>query len=402
MPRFKYVAYTKEGKIESGTMEAQNQEAIARTLSEKNLIPVSIELLKERSLSIGFGKKIKEKDLSLVLRQLGFLIQVGISVPQAFDMAAKQISNKSFQNLLLDVSKDVSEGLTIAQAMQKRKNTFPSILISLVMTGEETGQLDRSLILASEYFEKLAKIKGKIKSASFYPSFVLIIATIITTGIIYFLVPIFASIYKGFGAALPLPTLMLLKASNFLHDNILKFIAFLVIFIVVFRRLYKTSKEFRKRIERMLLRIPVLGSVFHKIMMNSFATSLSSLFSSGVSLDRALELMSQTATMEIVKEGTTQAAKSLKEGSPLWISLKNTGLFDELFISMVKVGEDTGRLDDLLQSIVRFYEEEVDKAIDAMISLIEPTMIVIIGGIIGVILIALYMPIFKIGSLIKS
>ena len=345
---------------------------------------------------------MKERELSLVLRQLGFLIQVGISVPQAFEMAAKQIDNKYFQETLLEVAKDVSEGLTLGQAMQKRKNIFPPLLISLVITGEETGQLDRSLILASEYYEKLAKIKGKIKSASFYPSFVLIIATIITTGIIYFLVPIFASIYKGFGASLPLPTLMLLKASNFLHENILKFIILLVISGFVFKRLYKNNMEFKKRIEKTLLKLPVLGNVFHKIMMNSFATSLSSLFSSGVSLDRSMELISQTSTMQIVKEGVEKASKSVKEGKPLWLSLKETGLFDDLFISMVKVGEDTGRLDDLLQSIVRFYEDEVDKAIDAMISLIEPTMIVIIGGIIGVILIALYMPIFKIGSLIKS
>jgi len=402
MPKFQYVAYTKDGKVEKGVIEAQNQDAIAQILSSKELIPVSIELAKERTLSFPFGKKVKERELSLVLRQLGFLIQVGISVPQAFEMAAKQIDNKYFQETLLEVAKDVSEGLTLGQAMQKRKNTFPPLLISLVITGEETGQLDRSLILASEYYEKLAKIKGKIKSASFYPSFVLIIATIITTGIIYFLVPIFASIYKGFGASLPLPTLMLLKASNFLHENILKFIILLVISGFVFKRLYKNNMEFKKRIEKTLLKLPVLGNVFHKIMMNSFATSLSSLFSSGVSLDRSMELISQTSTMQIVKEGVEKASKSVKEGKPLWLSLKETGLFDDLFISMVKIGEDTGRLDDLLQSIVRFYEDEVDKAIDAMISLIEPTMIVIIGGIIGVILIAPYIPIFKIGSLIKS
>jgi len=402
MPKFNYVAYTQDGKLEKGTIDAQNQDAIAQTLSSKGLIPVSIELAKEKSFSFKFGKKVQEKDLSLLLRQLGFLIQVGISVPQAIEMAAKQINKKSFQDILLEVSKDVSEGLTVGQAMQKRKDVFPPLLISLVITGEETGQLDRTMLLASEYYEKIAKIKGKIKSASFYPSFVLIIATIITTGIIYFLVPIFASIYKGFGASLPLPTLVLMKTSDFLHENILKFIVALVIFIIIFKRLYQNNKEFRKRIETTLLKLPVLGNVFHKIMMSSFATSLSSLFSSGVSLDRALDLMAQTSSMEIVKEGTEKASKMIKEGSPLWSALNDTKLFDDLFISMVRIGEETGRLDDLLQSIVRFYEDEVDKTIDAMISLIEPTMIVIIGGIIGVILIALYMPIFKIGSLIKS
>jgi len=402
MPKFNYVAYTQDGKLEKGTIDAQDQDAIAQTLSSKGLIPVSIELAKEKSFSFKFGKKVQEKDLSLLLRQLGFLIQVGISVPQAIEMAAKQINKKSFQDILLEVSKDVSEGLTVGQAMQKRKDVFPPLLISLVITGEETGQLDRTMLLASEYYEKIAKIKGKIKSASFYPSFVLIIATIITTGIIYFLVPIFASIYKGFGASLPLPTLVLMKTSDFLHENILKFIVALVIFIIIFKRLYQNNKEFRKRIETTLLKLPVLGNVFHKIMMNSFATSLSSLFSSGVSLDRALDLMAQTSSMEIVKEGTEKASKMIKEGSPLWSALNDTKLFDDLFISMVRIGEETGRLDDLLQSIVRFYEDEVDKTIDAMISLIEPTMIVIIGGIIGVILIALYMPIFKIGSLIKT
>lgn len=404
MAKFQYIAYTKDGRLEKGILEAQNQDTIAKELNAKDLIPVSIELVerKTKSISFGFGKKAKDKDISLVFRQIAFLVQVGISVPQAFEMAAKQVKNKIFKEALLEVSKDVNEGMTIGQSMSKRKDIFPPMLISLAMTGEETGQLDRSLLLASEYFEKLAKIKGKIKSASFYPSFVLIIATIITTGIIYFLVPIFASIYKGFGASLPVPTLMLVKASNFLHNNILKFIITIILAIFIFKKLYRSNKEFRKKIEKGLFRLPILGNVFRKIMINSFATSLSSLFSSGIPLDRSLELISQTSTMEIFKEGVQKAANEIKGGKPLWTSLRDTNLFEEIFISMVKIGEDTGRLDDLLQSIVRFYEEEVDKTIDAMISLIEPTMIVVIGGIIGVILIALYMPIFKIGSLIKG
>lgn len=404
MAKFQYIAYTKDGRLEKGILEAQNQDTIAKELNAKDLIPVSIELVerKTKSISFGFGKKAKDKDISLVFRQIAFLVQVGISVPQAFEMAAKQVKNKIFKEALLEVSKDVNEGMTIGQSMSKRKDIFPPMLISLAMTGEETGQLDRSLLLASEYFEKLAKIKGRIKSASFYPSFVLIIATIITTGIIYFLVPIFASIYKGFGASLPVPTLMLVKASNFLHNNILKFIITIILATFIFKKLYTSNKEFRKKIEKGLFRLPILGNVFRKIMINSFATSLSSLFSSGIPLDRSLELISQTSTMEIFKEGVQKAANEIKGGKPLWTSLRDTNLFEEIFISMVKIGEDTGRLDDLLQSIVRFYEEEVDKTIDAMISLIEPTMIVVIGGIIGVILIALYMPIFKIGSLIKG
>ncbi len=402
MPRYQYVAYTEGGKLEKNIVNAQNQDALSRELASRGLIAISIELVEEKHIGFSFGKKVKEKDISLVFRQVAFLIQVGISVPQSFEMAAMQVKNKVFKEALLDVAKDVSEGMTTSQALSKRKNIFPSMLISLATTGEETGQLDRTLLLASDYYEKLAKIKGRIKSASFYPSFVLIIATVITTGIIYFLVPIFAGIYKGFGAPLPAPTLLLVKVSEFLHNNIFKFIITLVIISFIFRNLYKSNKEFRKKVEQRLFKLPVLGNVFRKIAMNSFATSLSALFSSGIPLDRALELISQTSTMELFKEGAQKAANSLKEGKPLWQSLRDTNLFEDIFISMVKIGEETGRLDELLQSIVRFYEEEVDKTIDALISLIEPAMIVVIGGIIGLILIALYMPIFKIGSLIKS
>jgi len=217
------------------------------------------------------------------------------------------------------------------------------------------------------------------------------VATVIVTGILYFLVPTFAQIYASLGGALPMPTQMLINASNALRENILYVLGFIVVFSVTFRAVYKKSYGFRKAVHAFILRSP----------MAKFSRTMATLFASGVSIERALEVAGKVAGNLVIKEAVDQVQKEVTEGQAMWSSMEKTGRFPKLIVAMVKVGEETGRLDEMLDTIARFYEDEVDRTVDSLITLIEPLLIVVLGTIVGVILIALYMPIFKIGELIR-
>ena len=244
-------------------------------------------------------------------------------------------------------------------------------------------------------------IKSKIKSASFYPIFVLVIATVIVTGILYFLVPTFAQIYASMGGALPLPTQILINISNALRENILYVIGFIVIFSIAFRTAYKRSYGFRRAVHAFILKSPKFGDLALKSAMAKFGRTMATLFASGVSIERALEVAGKVAGNLVIKEAVDQVQKDVTEGQAMWSSMEKTGRFPKLIVAMVKVGEETGRLDEMLDTIARFYEDEVDRTVEGLITLIEPLLIVILGTIVGGILIALYMPIFKMGELIK-
>jgi len=245
-------------------------------------------------------------------------------------------------------------------------------------------------------------IKSKIKSASFYPTFVVVVATVIVSGIIYFLVPTFAEIYSSLGGELPLPTQMLITASNTLRNSLPMVIISIVAFSLMFGYLYRNNYIFRKSVHKLSLRIPKMNDLVVKSTMAKFARTMATLFSSGVTLERAFEIAGQTTGNLIIKEAVEQAKRRVVEGEPMYRALEKTGLFPKLVIAMIKVGEETGRLDDMLETVARFYEDEFDKTVDGMIKLIEPILIVFIGGVVGLILIALYMPIFKMGELIKT
>jgi type IV pilus assembly protein PilC len=330
------------------------------------------------------------------------MINAGLSVVDALDIIAEQLPNRRLSEAAKDVSAKVREGMSISSAMQMHPRVFPEFVVNLVKVGEETGGLDVSLLKAAEYYEKIAMIKSKIKSASFYPTFVVVVATAIVSGILYFLVPTFAQIYQGLGGELPLPTQMLIAASNALRNSLPTIIASIVIFSLVFRYLYRNNYAFRKAMHKLSLRVPKMRDLVVKSTMAKFARTMASLFSSGVALERAFEIAGQTAGNLIIKEAVDQARKAVTEGEPMYRALDKTGFFPKIVVAMVRVGEDTGRLDDMLETIARFYEDEFDKTVEGLIKLIEPMLIVFIGGVVGTILIALYMPIFKMGELIKS
>jgi type IV pilus assembly protein PilC len=409
MPKFRYKAIDETGNMVEREVVYPSEEILLGELARSGLSLVRIERIdkeekekKSIEIKLPFGGGVSDRDISIFCRQLGTMISAGLSVVDALDIIAEQLPNKRLSEAAKDVSAKVREGMSISSAMQMHPRVFPEFVVNLVKVGEETGGLDAALIKAAEYYEKIAMIKSKIKSASFYPTFVVVVATAIISGILYFLVPTFAQIYEGLGGELPLPTQMLIAASNALRNSLPTIIASIVIFSLVFRYLYRNNYAFRKAMHKLSLRVPKMSDLVVKSTMAKFARTMASLFSSGVALERAFEIAGQTAGNIVIKEAVDQARKAVTEGEPMYKALDKTGLFPKIVIAMIRVGEDTGKLDDMLETIARFYEDEFDKTVEGLIKLIEPMLIVFIGGAVGTILIALYLPIFKMGELIKS
>jgi len=409
MPKFRYKAIDETGNLVEREAVYPSEEVLLGELARSGLSLVRIEKIDEEkkgkksiNITLSFGGGVSDQDISIFCRQLGTMVSAGLSVVDALDIIAEQLPNKRLSEAAKDVSARVREGMSISFAMQRHPRVFPEFVVNLVRVGEETGGLDASLLKAAEYYEKIAMIKSKIKSASFYPTFVVVVATLIVSGILYFLVPTFAQIYEGLGGELPLPTQMLIAASNALRNSLPTTIASIVIFSLVFRYLYRNNYTFRKAMHKLSLRVPKMNDLVVKSTMAKFARTMATLFSSGVALERAFEIAGQTTGNIVIKEAVDQARKAVMEGEPMYRALDKTGLFPKIVIAMVRVGEDTGKLDDMLETIARFYEDEFDKTVEGLIKLIEPMLIVFIGGVVGLILIALYMPIFKLGELIKS
>ncbi len=410
MPRFKYRAFDDTGNFVESEVNYPSQEALIADLQQRGLsiievVAVGKEEKEEGKRGLTFklpiGGRVIDRDLSIFCRQLGTMINSGLSIVDALNILGDQLPNKKLAEASKKVAVMVSEGKPISASMAEFPAVFPEFVINLVRVGEETGNLDVALIRAADYYEKMAMIKSKIKSAAFYPTFVVIVATAIVTGILYFLVPTFAEIYASFGGELPAPTQMLIAASNALRSNLIFILGFIVAFSFIFRFLLNNSYQFRKSVHSFMLRAPKMGELMMKSTMAKFARTMATLFSSGVALERAFEIAGQVTGNVVIREALESAKKGVIEGEPMHKALEKTGMFPKLIIAMVRVGEDTGRLDDMLDTIARFYEDEFDKAVEGMIKLIEPMLIVFIGGIVGAILIALYMPIFKLGELIK-
>lgn len=403
MPKFKYTARDSYGFVREGVIEAESVQLAEENLLRQGFKDIKISTQKKiekvKSEISLFKQKVKERDLAIFSRQLGAMLSAGISISAALEILSEQLPNKTMRETLVKVRDDVLSGNSLAKSMGKFPNVFPEFMVNLVGAAEESGKLDEILKRATVYYEKIAMIKGKIKSASWYPTAVVVIATIIVFGILTFIVPTFAQIYESFGGELPFLTQILIDISNNIKDNILYIVGFIVFMIVGNSYLYKTvaGKEFY---HRLFLKIPVLKNIFHKGALAKFARTLSTLINGGVPILRAIEISSKTVGNVLIEKSLSNTKIDVEKGKSVASSLDKK-FFPLMFTAMVNVGENTGRLDEMLDTIANFYEDEVDREVDALISLLEPMLMVFIGGIVGFILIALYLPIFKIGELIK-
>jgi type IV pilus assembly protein PilC len=402
MPKFKYVARDKYGVVREDVIYAPDAGAAQMELEKRGFEEIKLQLAPSKQISFELNilkPKVKEKDLALFTRQLGAMINAGVGIAESLEILSEQMPNKTLADALKKVKEDVVAGMSLSKAMAKHPKVFPEFLVNLIEAAEESGNLDVILQRATTYYEKIAAIKRKIVSASWYPAMVVIIATVIVLGILTFIVPTFAQLYSSMGGELPFLTQLLINASNAVKSNILYIIAGIIGLVILNKFIYSTRAG-KEVYHRIFLHLPLLGNIFLKGAIAKFSRTLATLIAGGVPIMRSLEISSSVAGNVVIEKAVLEAKDKVEKGQEIYKSL-DPKIFPPILIAMVRVGEDTGRLDEMLDTIANFFEDEVDRAVEGLISTIEPLLMVFIGSIVGVILIALYLPIFKMGELIK-
>ncbi|HZX30567.1 MAG TPA: type II secretion system F family protein [Rhodocyclaceae bacterium] len=386
---------SKDGKAVRGEMRAAGPAVVQSTLRRQGIMVSKIS--KQR---LKGGSKITDKDITLFTRQLATMMRSGVPLLQAFDIVGKGHANPAVGKLLLDIKADVETGSSLSQAFRKYPLYFDNLFCNLVAAGEQAGILDTLLDRLATYKEKILAIKAKIKSALFYPIAILVVAFVITAVIMIFVIPAFKEVFKSFGADLPAPTLIVISMSDF-------FIAYWwAIFgsigggIYAFMQSYKRSEAMQFAFDRYSLRLPIFGDIIKKSVIARWTRTLSTMFSAGVPLVESLESVGGAAGNNVYKVATKQIQSEVSTGTNLTTAMQNSNLFPNMVTQMVAIGEESGALDSMLSKVADFFEAEVDDAVEAMSSLMEPMIMVILGGLIGGLVIAMYLPIFKMGSVV--
>jgi type IV pilus assembly protein PilC len=386
-----------KGTTLKGTVVAVNEAAVRASLRRQGLVPTQIRrqstLFKKRA-------KITSGDIALFSRQLATMLQAGIPLVQSFDIVATGHDNPGMQQLLSAIKVDLESGTTLAEALAKHPLYFDKLFVNLVHSGEQSGALETLLEKIATYKEKTEAIKKKIKKALTYPAAILAVAFIVTAVLLVFVIPQFEDLFKGFGADLPAFTQIVVNMSYFVRNNGLLIIIALVAASMTFGYFYKRSRKFNEFLDRALLRTPVLGAIIRKAAIARFTRTLSTMFAAGVPLVEAMESVAG-ATGNIVYElGTLEIRTEVATGQRLQRAMEATELFPNMVIQMVAVGEESGSLDEMCAKVADFYERDVDDAVDNLSALLEPMIMAILGVLVGGLVIAMYLPIFKLGAVV--
>ena len=402
---FDYVVRDKTGKLVKGRIEASNQAAVANRLKTMGVSAISIAEVNtggmQREISIpGLGDKIGLKDLAIMARQLATMINAGLSLLRAISILAEQTESKPLAKVLMQVRGDVEAGISFSMALGKHEAVFPPLMINMVKAGEIGGFLDQVLVSVAENFEDEVKLRGKIKSAMTYPVVVFVIAILATSGMLIFIVPIFAGMFATLGGELPLPTQILMHMSVGLKWGAGPIVVVLAIFAAWWGK-HKNDRGVREKLDPWKLKIPVFGNLFKKIAVARFTRNFGAMLSAGVPILQALDIVGETSGNIVIERATKAIQESVRQGQSLTGPLSEHNVFPPMVVQMMAVGEDTGALDTMLEKISEFYDQEVEATTEQLTSLIEPLMIVVLGAIIGGMVIAMYMPIFSIFDIIE-
>lgn len=400
MPTFTYEAKTKNGESRSGTMEADDETVVGQRLRQQQLTPTKIAK-KGFSLNFGGGGSVSTKDLVIFTRQFSTMIDAGLPLVQCLDILGSQLENPAFARVIRSVKNDVEGGLTFSDSLAKHPKIFDHLFCNLIRAGEVGGILDTILQRLAAYIEKNAKLIRQVKSALTYPIGVLCIAVGVIAIMMIFVIPSFESMFKEFGGELPALTQTVINASHFFVDNVFFLVGGVVGFFFGFRY-WKNTAAGTRVIDKALLQFPVIGNVMRKIAVARFTRTLGTLLSSGVPILDALEIVAKSSGNYVIEQGIMAARAKIAEGKNMAEPLAETQVFPSMVVQMIAVGEQTGALDTMLNKIADFYEEEVDVAVSAMTSLLEPIMMVFIGGSVGTMIIAMYLPIFTMAGNIKA
>jgi type IV pilus assembly protein PilC len=345
-------------------------------------------------------KKITTKDIAIFSRQLATMLSSGVPLVQAFEIVGRGHENPSMQDLLLKIKSDIEGGIPLAEALGRHPLYFDALFCNLVQAGEQAGVLETLLHKIAEYKEKTESIKAKIKKALTYPAAVIVVAVVVTAILLIFVVPQFEELFKGFGADLPAFTRMVVDLSKFVQEWWYVVLGLTIAVVYVLIQLKKRSEKFNQMIDRMALRVPVVGEIIHKAAIARFARTLATMSTAGVPLVEALESVSGATGNFVYANAVLQMREDVSSGSQLQQCMRQTALFPNMVVQMVAIGEEAGSLDNMLAKVADFYEEEVDNAVDSLSSLIEPMIMAILGVVVGGLVIAMYLPIFKLGSVV--
>ena len=402
---FQYQVRDKTGKVVSGTIEAESQAAVAQKLTSMGYATVSISQagggMKKELKIPGFGDKVKLKDLAVMSRQFATMINSGLSLLRALNILSEQTPNKKLSEVLSQVRNDVETGNPLSASLAQHPAIFPPLMINMVRAGEVGGFLDGVLLQIAENYEAEVKLKGKIKSAMTYPVVVFVMAILAVTGMLLFIVPVFAKMFEGLGAPLPLPTRILVVLSEIVKVGFPFIVVGLFVFMFVWRKV-KHKPQVANFIDPLKLKMPVFGPLMQKIALSRFTRNFGTMLHAGVPILQSLDIVADTSGNVVVARAVRDVQESVRNGESLTAPLSQHSVFPPMVVQMMSVGEDTGQMDEMLHKISEFYDQEVEATTEALTSLIEPLMIAFLGGIVGAMIIAMYMPIFKVFDLIQE
>ena len=401
MPVYVWKGKNSLGEKRKGEIEAPDK---AAALAQVKRLRISNPVIKEKpkDLLAGvafFQPKVSGKDVIIFTRQLSTMIDAGLPLVQALEILEKQQANQTFKRLLNNIRTDVEAGSTLADAMRKHPKAFDNLFTNMIEAGETGGILDTILSRLAIFQEKAMALNKKIKGAMTYPTICLSLSVIILAVILIFVIPVFAEMFTSFGKGLPLPTQIVINMSNFVKGYILYIVIALFLSVYIFKKIYDTEKG-RLSIDRMLLVFPLVGALLRKVAVSKFTRTLGTMLHSGVPILEALQVVARTANNKVIERAVYRVADSIAEGRPIAEPLEESGVFPNMVVQMISVGESVGALDTMLDKIADFYDEEVDQAVENITSAIEPLMMVVLGGLIGGVVIAMYLPIFQIASLV--
>lgn len=399
MAMFEWTGKNRQGTIQKGQLAANSREEVIALLRKENILVTSVQPKAKEIKIPGFGGKVTDKDIVIFTRQFATMIDAGLPLVQCLEILSAQCENPVLAKAVGEVRGDVEGGSTYADALRKHPKVFDDLYVNMVAAGEAGGILDTILNRLAKHIEKSMKLKKQIKSAMVYPSTIMGVAGIVIVVLLVWVIPIFAKMFTDFGGTLPALTQFVIDISYFMKDNIFKIAGGIGLAVYGFKKYYRTPNG-RKTVDKFALRLPVLGDLIRKAAVAKFTRTLGTLIASGVPILEGLGIVAKTAGNKIIEEALMNARQSISEGKTISDPLGKEKVFPPMVVQMIAVGETTGALDAMLSKIADFYDDEVDAAVGALTSLLEPMLMVFLGITIGTIVIAMYLPIFKMASVV--
>ena len=401
MPIFIWEGKSKKNEVKKGEIEATDENAVRGLLRRQGFKSIEVRKKPKDLLEyLPFLKgKIKQKNVVVFCRIFSTMINAGLPLIQCLDLLAQQEQNKAFSKIIRSIKEDIEGGTSLTNALKKYPKIFDDLFVNLIAAGEAGGILDVILERLSNYMEKAMKLKARVKGAMTYPIAVLVISLSVVSLLLLKVIPVFQKMFEGMGGKLPGLTQALITASEFTQKYFLFIVAIFVIIYIAFTRFYKTEKG-RWIVDSLVLKAPIFGDLMKKVAVAKFSRTLSTMMSSGVPILEGLAIVSKTSGNVVVEDALLKTRQSISEGRSIAEPLAETGIFPPMVVQMISVGEATGALDSMLSKIAAFYDDEIDVAVDSMTALLEPVMMVFLGGIVGGMIIAMYLPIFKLASVV--